>query len=328
MLRYAVWYLIFCTGKLPDVMCLPPWRLIPRQIQPQKTVGKSRALKLLTLNSTADKLISGNDERRNRLRVLLIISLASLFVFWPSLGKTQEESLVLYFSFDTEVQDEIQDLSVHQNNGKISGNPKWDKGRIGKALTFDGTDDQVIVPTSESLDIKNAITMMAWVNPGKSLLEDWRTIIGKSPTNVLGQTTFAYDIRTDKAGTYRFSLNMGSWHHVVGPVAEIGKWTHVANTYDGKKMILYLNGASVGDVLAKGKINVIADPVCIGNIVDAGGAGKKEYWAGLIDEVKIWNRGLSQKEVEEHMNLAQKDILAVLPEDKLATIWSSLKRKQ
>ena len=84
-------------------MCLPPWRLIPRQIQPQKTVGKSRALKLLTLNSTADKLISGNDERRNRLRVLLIISLASLFVFWPSLGKTQEESLVLYFSFDKEV---------------------------------------------------------------------------------------------------------------------------------------------------------------------------------------------------------------------------------
>ena len=134
------------------------------------------------------------------MRVLLIISLASLFVFWPSLGKTQEESLVLYFSFDKEVQDEIQDLSVHQNNGKISGNPKWDKGKIGKALTFDGTDDQVIVPTSESLDIKNAITMMAWVNPGKSLLEDWRTIIGKSPTNVLGQTTFAYDIRTDKAG--------------------------------------------------------------------------------------------------------------------------------
>ena len=141
---------------------------------------------LLTLDSTADKLISGNDERRNRLRVLLIIGLASLFVFWPSLGKTQEESLVLYFSFDKEVQDEIQDLSVHQNNGKISGNPKWDKGRIGKALTFDGTDDQVIVPTSESLDIKNTITMMAWVNPGKSLLEDWRTIIGKSPTNVLG----------------------------------------------------------------------------------------------------------------------------------------------
>ena len=62
--------------------------------------------------------------------------------------------------------------------------------------------------------------------------------------------------------------------------------------------------------------------------MDAGGAGKKEYWAGLIDEVKIWNRGVSQKEVEEHMNLAQKDILAVLPEDKLATFWSSLKRKQ
>ena len=108
----------------------PPWLLIPRQIQPQKTVGKSRSLKLLTLNSTADKLISGNDGRRNRLRVLLIIGLASLFVFWPSLGKTQEESLVLYFSFDKEVKDEIKDLSFHQNNGQISGNLFYARGSI------------------------------------------------------------------------------------------------------------------------------------------------------------------------------------------------------
>ena len=322
------WHLIFCTGKLSDVLYVPPWRLIPRQIQPQKTVGKSRALKLLTLNSTADKLISGNDERRNRLRVLLIISLASLFVFWPSLGKTQEESLVLYFSFDKGVQDEIQDLSVHQNNGKISGNPKWDKGEIGKALTFNGTDDQVVVPTSESLDIKSAITMMAWVNPGKNLLEDWRTIIGKSPTNVLGQATFAYNLRTDKSGTYRFSLNMGGWQKVVGPNAEIGKWTHVANTYDGKTMVLYLNGDSVGDIAAKGKINVIPDPVGIGNVVDAGGAGKNEYWAGLLDEVKIWNRALSLKEVKEQMDFTQQDILAVRPKNKLATIWGQLKQKK
>ena len=258
------------------------------------------------------------------LSTLLMVGLAAV----PTTAKAQEDSLVLYLSFDTEAADEIKDLSKHENHAKVEGGPKWDNGKLGKALTFDAIDDQVVVPTSKSLDITDEITMMAWVNPGKQLLDDWRTIVGKSPTNVLGQTTFAYDIRTDKAGTYRFSLNMGGWENIVGPIADIGEWTHVAGTYDGKKMVLYLNGIEVGQKPANGKINVIGDPVGIGNIVDAGGAGKSEYWAGLIDEVKIWNRGLSLKEVEQHMNLAQKDILAVNPQDKLAATWAEIKNGQ
>ena len=61
---------------------------------------------------------------------------------------------------------------------------------------------------------------------------------------------------------------MGGWQHIVGPIAEIGKWTHVAGAYDGRKMVLYLNGIEVGQKLAKGKINIIEDPVGIGNIVE------------------------------------------------------------
>ena len=259
---------------------------------------------------------------RTLLSALLVIGLVTL----PSITTAQEDSLVLYLPFDTETKDEIKDLSKHGNHATVSGAPEWDKGKIGTALTFDATDDQVVVPTSKSLDITDAITIMAWVNPGKLLLADWRTIVGKSPTNVLGQVTFAYDIRTDMAGTYRFSLNTGAWQNIVGPIAEIGKWTHVAGTYDGKEMVLYLNGIEIGQKLANGKIKTIGDPVGIGNIVDAGGAGKNEYWAGLIDEVKIWNRGLSEKEVEEQMNLSRQDILAANPQGKLTTTWAKIKR--
>lgn len=255
------------------------------------------------------------------LTTLLVIGLATL----PTIGTAQEDSLVLYLPFDTESKDEIKDLSKHKNHGTVSGNPKWDKGKIGNALTFDATDDQVVVPTSKSLDIRDKITMMAWVNPDKKLMDDWRTVVGKSPTNVLGQITFAYDIRTDKAGNYRFSLNIGAWQSLVGPVAEIGKWTHIAGTYDGKEMVLYLNGEGIDKKLVNGKIEVIGDPVCIGNIVDAGGAGKNEYWSGLIDEVKIWDRGLSDKEVKQQMNFSRDNILAVNPQDKLATTWAKMK---
>jgi hypothetical protein len=260
------------------------------------------------------------------LSALLVIGLATLSSILPTIATAQEDSLILYLPFDTESKDEIKDLSKHENHATVSGNPKWDKGKIGNALTFDATDDQVVVPTSKSLDITDKITMMAWVNPDKKLMEDWRTIVGKSPTNVLGQVTFAYDIRTDKAGNYRFSLNIGAWQSLVGPIAEIGKWTHVAGTYDGKEMVLYLNGVGIDKKLVNGKIKVIGDPVGIGNIVDAGGAGKNEYWAGLIDEVKIWNRGLSDKEVKQQMNLSRNDILAVNPQAKLTTTWAKMKR--
>ena len=54
---------------------------------------------------------------------------------------------------------------------------------------------------------------------------------------------------------------MGGWQHIVGPIAEIGKWTHVAGTYDGRKMVLYLKGIEVGQKPAKGKINIIEDPM-------------------------------------------------------------------
>ncbi|HIB90408.1 TPA: hypothetical protein EYO57_25020 [Candidatus Poribacteria bacterium] len=94
-------------------------------------------------------------------------------------------------------------------------------------------------------------------------------MIGKSPTNVLGQTTFSYDIRTDKTGTYRFSLNMGGWQHIVGPIAEIGKWTHVAGTYDGRKMVLYLKGIEVGQKPAKGKF---------GALTSIPGKGENQYY--------------------------------------------------
>ncbi|HIB90407.1 TPA: hypothetical protein EYN09_10700 [Candidatus Poribacteria bacterium] len=103
------------------------------------------------------------------LLILLSVSLTILSV----LIEAQEDSLVLYFSFDEEVEEEIKDLSVHRNHGKVSGKPKWGKGKLGQSLAFDAVDDQVVVPTTESLAIEVAITMMAWVNPGKELLNDW-----------------------------------------------------------------------------------------------------------------------------------------------------------
>lgn len=255
---------------------------------------------------------------------LLIIGLAVL----PSIAKPQDASLVVYFSFDDEEEEEVQDHSQYGNNGTLGGNPEWTDGKFGKALAFDSVDDQVVVPTNEKLDIEEDITMMAWAIAGDNLLADWRTIVGKSPTNVLGENSFAYDIRTDQSGVLRFSLNIGgTWTHVMGPVLKIDQWYHIAGTYDGKEMVLYLDGVSIGKTPTSGKINVIADPLCVGNIVDAGGAPHNEYWSGAIDEVRVWNRALSEDEVTNNMGWGKQEVIAVDPQEKLATTWGGIKGK-
>jgi len=225
----------------------------------------------------------------------------------------QDSSLVLYFSFDDEPVDEATDHSQYRNNCTIEGSPQSVAGQFGSALMFDATDDQVVVPTNPMLDIETEITMMLWAMPGPNLTADWRNLVGKSPTNVLGNTTFSYSVRTDNSGVLRFSLNLGSWQYVLGPTLEEDTWYHITGTYDGTQLILYVDGESVGTTEASGTINVTPDPVCIGNLVNAAGASQNEFWSGVIDEVRIWNRVLEADEVLRNMTLGREGLTKPVP---------------
>jgi len=206
---------------------------------------------------------------------------------------------VLYLPFDDDTGPVIMDHSEFENHGSASGDPVSVEGSFGMGMLFDAVDDQVVVPSHETLDITDTITLSVWAKPGPNLTADWRTLVGKSPTSVLGQTTFSYDIRTDNTGRLQFSLNIGDWQRVDGPVLEEDTWYHIAGTYDGQVMTLYLNGESFGTTPASGSILLTADPVCVGNIVNAAGAGSNEYWSGVLDEVLIYNEALAAGQIQQ-----------------------------
>ena len=243
--------------------------------------------------------------RAKRVRILLVSFVAIL----SSAVYAQDPSLVLYFSFDDNPTDEVIDLSQFGNNGVLEGSPALAEGKFGGALMFDATDDQIVVPTDPTLDIENEITMMAWAKPGADLTADWRTIMGKSPTNVLGQNSFSYDIRTDQNGALRFSVNLGTWQYIIGPTLTQDTWYHIAGTYDGSQLVLYVDGEPVGTAEAAGTITVTQDPFCVGNIVNAAGATQNEYWSGVIDEVRLWDRALNPDEVAANMNQGREGLL-------------------
>ncbi len=248
-------------------------------------------------------------EHGRRTGALVVFFLA----FLTSTLNAQDPSLVLYFSFDDDLGNEARDHSQFRNNGTIEGRPQSVGGKFGSALMFDATDDQVVVSTNETLEIRDQITLMVWVRPGPNLTADWRNIVGKSPTNVLGNNTFSYSIRSDNSGALRFSLNLGGWQYVLGPTLVQDTWYHITGTYDGTRLTLYVDAKSAGTTQASGKINVVTDPVCIGNLVNAAGASQNEYWSGVIDEVRIWNRALAEDEVKRNMELGKEGVAAPMP---------------
>ena len=244
---------------------------------------------------------------------ILMLSLLGHLTVLSSTLYAQDPTLVLYLSFDDEAVDEATDHSQYRNNGTIEGGPQPVAGQFGSALMFDATDDQVVVPTNDTLDIETEITMMVWARPGPNLTADWRNLVGKSPTNVLGNATFSYSIRADNSGAMRFSLNLGTWQYILGPTFVEDTWNHITGTYDGTQLILYVDGESVGTTSASGTINVTADPVCIGNLVNAAGASQNEYWSGVLDEVRIWDRALSADEVIRSMGQGRQDLAKPMP---------------
>ena len=78
----------------------------------------------------------------------------------------------------------------------------------------------------------------------------------------------------------------------------LNTWTHLAVTYDGASLKLYVNGAQVGSRPQSGSIPVTDGPLTLG-----GNRVWGEHFAGLIDEVRIYNRALSSAEIAADMTV-------------------------
>ena len=79
-------------------------------------------------------------------------------------AKLDPKAVVGMWLFEEETGNIIKDSSGNGNHGEVLGNAKRAGGKFGKGLAFDGVDDYVKVPNSDSLNPKKGITVMAWVN--------------------------------------------------------------------------------------------------------------------------------------------------------------------
>ena len=178
--------------------------------------------------------------------------------------------------------------------GSISG-PVWSgAGRFGSALSFDGVNDWVSVPDASSLDLTTGMTLEAWVRP--SALGNWRTLVFKErPGGIV------YGLYADQAGGRPLGeMFIGSERSVAGTAAvPLNAWTHLATTYDGSQLRLYVNGALAASTAVTGAMAASTGVLHLG-----GNSVWGEWFAGLIDEVRVYNRALSVGEVQQDMATA------------------------
>jgi hypothetical protein len=199
--------------------------------------------------------------------------------------------LVAAFSFDEGTGTTALDASGNALNGAISG-ATWSTGRNGGALAFDGVDDRVTVADHALLDVTR-LTVSAWIRP--TVRTPWMTVVMKETPDNLAYALYANNDASRPAGEVLVSgvIRIATGTAAVSTTA----WTHLAYTYDGANMRMYVNGVLVRTVARTGNITVSTGPLRIG-----GNEVWGEFFTGLIDDVRVYNRALTLAEVQADMN--------------------------
>jgi len=205
-----------------------------------------------------------------------------------------DPALVAAYGFDETSGPTVVDASSQNNSGTIgSGVTRTTSGRYGGALSFSGT-GRVTIADAASLRLTQAMTLEAWVNPS-TVNNSWRDVVYKADDNYYLMATSTNNSRP--AGGASFG-NTAATTEAYGTAAlPTGVWTHLAVTYDGSTIRLFVNGTQVSTVAKTGSFTTSANPLQIG-----GNAIYGQFFQGLIDEVRVYNRPLSAGEIQTDMN--------------------------
>ncbi|MEI6705198.1 MAG: LamG-like jellyroll fold domain-containing protein, partial [Deltaproteobacteria bacterium] len=202
-----------------------------------------------------------------------------------------DQSLVGYWRFDEGSGDAVKDSSKSGNAGVISG-AKWTKGVFGNALKFNGVNDYANIRCPGNGLIDKAVTVEAWIQ--------------STGNNVNANLVFAGPESLDfgiwiQGGRYFAGIwnSEGAQHSATSQNSPtLDQWYHVAMTCDlaaDKVIKFYINGklncstTATGTAIKSGHTSI-----------DIGGrTPNASYFNGLIDEVKIYSRALSEDEIRK-----------------------------
>ncbi|MFA5141800.1 MAG: LamG domain-containing protein [Candidatus Woesearchaeota archaeon] len=243
---------------------------------------------------------TSNNGTSNATSTQVNISIAesqlSQFIWnWNNTNYTMyNDSLVLMMNFDSisslgENTTKAVDVSKYGNNGTIIGATYSSSGKHNGAYSFDGND---YVNITDSSNLRPAyFTIQSWIK------------IASTPTSYHPVVEKYYGSAANRYSSYYLAVGStetgiwigttdNSWNKaVMSGYPSVGVWHHLVGTYNGTELIFYLDGVLNSNLSVSKTIDYNSQPLYIGQW------GLNQYFNGLIDEVRIWNRSMSAAEV-------------------------------
>lgn len=254
--------------------------------------------------------------------VFINIIFISLILTSISYAKIDVEDIIGMWLFDEGNGDIAQDTSGNDYNGELINEPEWVEGKFGQALKFDGSTTYVNageVPLSS-----NSVSVSVWLytetpSPG------WTHVV----ENGLVEHTWNCAYRLEfgpSEGQFYIAIGDGAGYKDNNPDGvnigwKYGEWFHVVFTYDGSQGITYLNGTEVDSFESNLDISSGTGTLIFGSM-----QGADRFYNGILDEVVIFDVPLAEDDIKSLTN-GMSNVMAVSPSSKLATTWSSIKKK-
>ena len=259
--------------------------------------------------------------RLNTSLTIFCLAVVMTLLWHPTVTEAQgiEDGLAGHWTFDEKDTDaeEAKD-ALGEHHGEIMGKPEIVEGKVGEALSFNGADDYVVMgAVTEGQDLTYAMWIKVEKLPGGMQVIIWDDDSkggGDSWLELLADGTIQTQRGGDGFGVFKTTT-------AVKP----GEWTHITFVADGAndKKILYLNGepdAEAGGTITT-RTNVSHVVVAVGH--DSNAFIKPNYFEGLIDDVAIYLRALTEKEVKE--NITTRTAVDIV--GKLSITWGAIKTR-
>ncbi len=243
--------------------------------------------------------------------LVMLIAAAMVFTFVSPASADLSDGLVAYYPFNGNAHDE----SGNGNDGTVNGATLAEDrfGDADSAYSFDGSGDYVMVPAGALDDDLNDIPGMSasfWVYPhampvGQDYFRPFvhGAGVGVHMQNHNGANRIVASFYTTAFPSYVSCCPPGDrYYHRDGTTSytlPLNKWTHIVAVYDGSDVKIYANGSGpladesmggqgTGNLTGSGKFDI--------------GGQSDEWFDGLIDDTRIYDRALSATEIQELYN--------------------------